>query len=76
YTLPFYAGPEILVASTTAYTAQFALLSILSVYFAKANGEVLGFYLTHELGLVSNAMIEPCDQKEAMDTLAKQFIAT
>ncbi|HHP0963818.1 TPA: glutamine--fructose-6-phosphate transaminase (isomerizing) [Bacillus anthracis] len=76
YTLPLYAGPEIAVASTKAYTAQLAVLSILAADIAKAKGEVLGFNLTHELGLVANAMIELCDQKEEMDALAKQFLAT
>lgn len=76
YTLPLYAGPEIAVASTKAYTAQLAVLSILAADIAKAKGEVLGFDLTHELGLVANAMIELCDQREEMDALAKQFLAT
>ncbi|WP_305926951.1 glutamine--fructose-6-phosphate transaminase (isomerizing) [Bacillus mycoides] len=76
YTLPLYAGPEIAVASTKAYTAQLAVLSILAAEIAKAKGEVLDFDLTHELGLVANAMIELCDQKEEMDALAKQFLAT
>ena len=76
YTLPLYAGPEIAVASTKAYTAQLAVLSILAADIAKAKGEVLGFDLTHELGLVANAMVELCDQKEEMDALAKQFLAT
>ncbi|KLA23356.1 MULTISPECIES: glutamine--fructose-6-phosphate transaminase (isomerizing) [Bacillus cereus group] len=76
YTLPLYAGPEIAVASTKAYTAQLAVLSILAADIAKAKGEVLDFDLTHELGLVANAMVELCDQKEEMDALAKQFLAT
>lgn len=76
YTLPLYAGPEIAVASTKAYTAQLAVLSILAADIAKAKGEVLGFDLTHELGLVANAMVQLCDQKEEMAALAKQFLAT
>ncbi|MGN5653516.1 glutamine--fructose-6-phosphate transaminase (isomerizing) [Bacillus sp. Brlt_9] len=76
YTLPLYAGPEIAVASTKAYTAQLAVLSILAADIAKAKGEVLDFDLTHELGLVANAMVELCDRKEEMDALAKQFLAT
>ncbi|MEY8350398.1 glutamine--fructose-6-phosphate transaminase (isomerizing) [Bacillus cereus] len=76
YTLPLYAGPEIAVASTKAYTAQLAVLSILAADIAKAKGEVLAFDLTHELGLVANAMVVLCDQKEEMDALAKQFLAT
>ncbi|PGB01440.1 glutamine--fructose-6-phosphate transaminase (isomerizing) [Bacillus toyonensis] len=76
YTLPLYAGPEIAVASTKAYTAQLAVLSILAADIARAKGKVLDFDLTHELGIVANAMIELCDQKEEMDALAKQFLAT
>ncbi|EOP76936.1 glucosamine-fructose-6-phosphate aminotransferase [isomerizing] [Bacillus cereus VDM006] len=76
YTLPLYAGPEIAVASTKAYTAQLAVLSILAADIAKAKGEVLDLDLTHELGLVANAMVVLCDQKEEMDALAKQFLAT
>ncbi|KFM99418.1 glutamine--fructose-6-phosphate transaminase (isomerizing) [Bacillus clarus] len=76
YTLPLYAGPEIAVASTKAYTAQLAVLSILAADIAKVKGEVLDFDLTHELGLVANAMVVLCDQKEEMDALAKQFLAT
>ncbi|MGE6348510.1 glutamine--fructose-6-phosphate transaminase (isomerizing) [Bacillus mycoides] len=76
YTLPLYAGPEIAVASTKAYTAQLAVLSILAADIAKAKGEVLDFDLIHELGLVANAMVVLCDQKEEMDALAKQFLAT
>ncbi|EMI9090612.1 MULTISPECIES: glutamine--fructose-6-phosphate transaminase (isomerizing) [Bacillus] len=76
YTLPLYAGPEIAVASTKAYTAQLAVLSILAADIAKAKGEVLDFDLTHELGLVANAMVVLCDQKEEMDALAKKFLAT
>ncbi|MDM5425697.1 glutamine--fructose-6-phosphate transaminase (isomerizing) [Bacillus mycoides] len=76
YTLPLYAGPEIAVASTKAYTAQLAVLSILAADIAKAKDEVLDFDLTHELGLVANAMVVLCDQKEEMDALAKQFLAT
>ncbi|MBJ8107275.1 MULTISPECIES: glutamine--fructose-6-phosphate transaminase (isomerizing) [Bacillus cereus group] len=76
YTLPLYAGPEIAVASTKAYTAQLAVLSILAADIAQAKGGVLDFDLTHELGLVANAMVVLCDQKEEMDALAKQFLAT
>ncbi|UYX52749.1 glutamine--fructose-6-phosphate transaminase (isomerizing) [Bacillus thuringiensis] len=76
YTLPLYAGPEIAVASTKAYTAQLAVLSILAADIAKAKGEILDFDLTHELGLVANAMVVLCDQKEEMDALAKQFLST
>lgn len=41
YTLPLYAGPEIAVASTKAYTAQLAVLSILAADIAKAKVKFL-----------------------------------
>lgn len=40
YTVYTYAGPEIAVASTKAYTSQVVLLTVLAVYFA----ELLGSY--------------------------------
>ena len=73
YTLSLHAGPEIAVASTKAYTAQIAVLSILAAYIAKAKGELLDFDLTHELGIVANAMEVLCDQKEEMDALQNNF---
>ncbi len=74
YTLPLYAGPEIAVASTKAYTAQLAVLSILAADIAKAKGEVLDFDLTHER-LVANAMIELCDQRRN-GRISKTILAT
>ncbi|MDM5186628.1 glutamine--fructose-6-phosphate transaminase (isomerizing) [Bacillus sp. DX4.1] len=76
YTLPLYAGPEIAVASTKAYTAQLAVLSILAADIAKVKGVKIDFDLIHELGLVANAMEVLCDQKDEMDALAKEFLAT
>ncbi|WP_020060803.1 glutamine--fructose-6-phosphate transaminase (isomerizing) [Bacillus sp. 123MFChir2] len=76
YTLPLYAGPEIAVASTKAYTAQLAVLAILAADIAKAKGLALGFDLIKELGLVANAMEVLCDQKDEMDAIAKEYLAT
>ncbi|PEA55638.1 glutamine--fructose-6-phosphate transaminase (isomerizing) [Bacillus pseudomycoides] len=76
YTLPLHAGPEIAVASTKAYTAQLAVLAILAADIAKAKGLAIGFDLIKELGLVANAMEVLCDQKEEMDAIAKEYLAT
>lgn len=76
YTLPLYAGPEIAVASTKAYTAQLAVLAILAADIAKAKGLAIGFDLIKELGLVANAMEVLCDQKDEMDAIAKEYLAT
>ncbi|HDX9578520.1 TPA: glutamine--fructose-6-phosphate transaminase (isomerizing) [Bacillus pseudomycoides] len=76
YTLPLYAGPEIAVASTKAYTAQLAVLAILAADIAKAKGLALGFDLIKELGLVANTMEVLCNQKDEMDAIAKEYLAT
>ncbi|MFD3450462.1 glutamine--fructose-6-phosphate transaminase (isomerizing) [Microbacteriaceae bacterium 4G12] len=76
YTLPLHAGPEIAVASTKAYTAQLAVLSILAADIAKAKGRTIDFDLIQELGLVANAMEVLCAQKEEMEKIAHEYLAT
>ncbi|MGG0184732.1 glutamine--fructose-6-phosphate transaminase (isomerizing) [Bacillus rhizoplanae] len=76
YTLPLHAGPEIAVASTKAYTAQLAVLAILAADITKAKGLAVGFDLIQELGLVANAMEVLCNQKDEMDAIAKEYLAT
>ncbi|MHA7098390.1 glutamine--fructose-6-phosphate transaminase (isomerizing) [Priestia aryabhattai] len=76
YTLLLHAGPEIAVASTKAYTAQLAVLSILAVVTAKTRGIELEFDLVQELAIVANTMEVLCDDKEEMESIALQFLAT
>ncbi|WP_309090839.1 glutamine--fructose-6-phosphate transaminase (isomerizing) [Domibacillus sp.] len=76
YTLLLHAGPEIAVASTKAYTAQIAVLSILADAAAKKAGIDIGFDLVHELGIVANAMEVLCDAKEEFEQIAKEYLAT
>ncbi|MBY0025625.1 glutamine--fructose-6-phosphate transaminase (isomerizing) [Priestia aryabhattai] len=76
YTLLLHAGPEIAVASTKAYTAQLAVLSILAAVTAKTRGIELEFDLVQELAIVANAMEVLCDDKEEMESIALQFLAT
>ncbi|OZM55790.1 glutamine--fructose-6-phosphate transaminase (isomerizing) [Lottiidibacillus patelloidae] len=76
YTLHTYAGPEIAVASTKAYTAQMAVLAILAGEAAKAKGIALDFDLIKELSIVANAMETLCDRKEELEQIAKDFLAT
>jgi glutamine---fructose-6-phosphate transaminase (isomerizing) len=76
YTLLLHAGPEIAVASTKAYTAQLAVLSILAAVTAKAKGINLEFDLVQELAIVANAMEVLCDDKEEMENIAREFLAT
>jgi len=76
YTLPLYAGPEIAVASTKAYTAQLAVLAILAVDTARAQGLSLDFDPLKELGIVANAMETLCDSKDEMKKIADEFLST
>lgn len=75
YTLPLYAGPEIAVASTKAYTAQIAVLAILAVDTAKAKGIGLDFDPLQELGIVANAIETITNQKEELEQLASDYFA-
>jgi glucosamine--fructose-6-phosphate aminotransferase (isomerizing) len=74
YTLPLYAGPEIAVASTKAYTAQIAVLAILAVDIAKVKGLSVEFNLIHELGIVANAMEVICGQKKELESIAREYL--
>ena len=76
YTLNLYAGPEIAVASTKAYTAQIAVLAILAVDTARVKGLVLNFDPLQELAIVANAMEMLTNQKGAMEDLAKDYLST
>ncbi|MBY6038338.1 glutamine--fructose-6-phosphate transaminase (isomerizing) [Fictibacillus nanhaiensis] len=75
YTLNLYAGPEIAVASTKAYTAQIAVLAILAVDSARAKGIKLDFNPLQELAIVANAMEVLCNQKEEMEQIAREYLA-
>ncbi|RDW14992.1 glutamine--fructose-6-phosphate transaminase (isomerizing) [Oceanobacillus chungangensis] len=75
FTLHLYAGPEIAVASTKAYTAQIAVLAILAVDTAKEKGLELAFDLIQELAIVANAIEVLTDQKEVMEELARDYLA-
>ncbi|EFU01184.1 glutamine--fructose-6-phosphate transaminase (isomerizing) [Enterococcus faecalis] len=75
-TLLLYAGPEIAVASTKAYTAQIAVLAIL----AKAIGEerqtlaAVSFDVAHELSVVAAVMETLIDEKQQMKALVEDYL--
>lgn len=75
YTLLLHAGPEIAVASTKAYTAQIAVLSILAAVTAKSRGHEIDFDLAKELGIIANAMEVLCDEKDDFEQIARDFLA-
>ncbi|MDF2677041.1 MAG: glutamine--fructose-6-phosphate aminotransferase [Bacillota bacterium] len=69
-TLLLYAGPEIAVASTKAYTAQIAVLSILA---AKVNNKI-NIDIFKELGKIAYTMETLCDDKDNYKELAEKFL--
>ncbi|MCT8136496.1 glutamine--fructose-6-phosphate transaminase (isomerizing) [Anaerobacillus sp. CMMVII] len=75
FTLHTVAGPEIAVASTKAYTAQMAVLSLLAVDAAKAQGLKLEFDPIKELSIVATVMETLCDQKEALEKIARDYLS-
>lgn len=76
FTLLLHAGPEIAVASTKAYTAQIAVMSIFAAVLAESKGYNLEFDLVQDLGIVANAMEVLCDQKEELEDIARKFLST
>ncbi len=69
-TLLLHAGPEIAVASTKAYTAQIAVLSILAT-LVKNNKNINIF---NELSKIAYTMETLCDDKEKYKELAKKYL--
>ncbi|MDE1549388.1 glutamine--fructose-6-phosphate transaminase (isomerizing) [Jeotgalibaca caeni] len=73
-TLLLHAGPEIAVASTKAYTAQIAVLAILSHVLGLKQEITSDLDLVHELGMVANAMESIIDEKQHIGELAKIYL--
>lgn len=69
-TLLLYAGPEIAVASTKAYTAQIAVLSIL----ASLVNNKLGINVFKELSKIAYSMETLCDDKDNYRKLAQKYL--
>ncbi len=70
HTLLLYAGPEIAVASTKAYSAQIAVLAIL----AASLDNKIGINLKYELALAANTIESLCGDKELYSALAEEYI--
>lgn len=76
HTLLLHAGPEIAVASTKAYTAQIAVLSILSQIVAKNHGRETDVDLLRELAKVTTAIETIVDDAPKMEQIATDFLKT
>lgn len=76
--LYLHAGPEIAVASTKAYTAQIAVLSILAVALGRKKGleAASKINLAAELGIVATAMEAIISNKEEIEHLAGDYLET
>lgn len=76
HTLLLHAGPEIAVASTKAYTAQIAVLAIVSQVIAKHHGHEADIDLLRELAKVTTAIETIVDDTPKMEQIATDFLAT
>ncbi|MFS8089295.1 glutamine--fructose-6-phosphate transaminase (isomerizing) [Enterococcus gallinarum] len=77
HTLLLHAGPEIAVASTKAYTAQIAVLTLLAKAIGDAKGiaAAQGFDVFHELSIVASAMETLVDEKAVISQLAEDYLS-
>lgn len=70
HTMLLYAGPEIAVASTKAYTAQLAVLAILTYCTA----ENVDMDINYELSKVANVIETICSESETYRYLAEKYL--
>ncbi|WP_100486385.1 glutamine--fructose-6-phosphate transaminase (isomerizing) [Sporolactobacillus pectinivorans] len=75
YKMLLYAGPEIAVASTKAYTAQMAVLSFIAVAAAENRGIALDFEPVHELSITAQAMEQMVDDKAQLKEIARDYLS-
>ncbi|QER67937.1 glutamine--fructose-6-phosphate transaminase (isomerizing) [Paucilactobacillus nenjiangensis] len=78
FTMLLYAGPEIAVASTKAYTAQVAVEAVLAKGIGEylQHQEALDFDLKQQLSLVAVGMQAIVDSKEKLESVASRYLAT
>ncbi len=77
FTMLLYAGPEIAVASTKAYTAQIAVEAVLAKALGMylADDQARSFDLRAQLGAVANGMQAITDSKEDLEAIAARFLS-
>lgn len=69
FTMLLYAGPEIAVASSKAYTAQIAVMAVLADVLRQEKGKPATFDMKQELGLVAAAIEGVLSDKESIKEL-------
>ncbi len=75
-TLLLYAGPEIAVASTKAYTAQIAVLSITAQVAARELGREIDIDLMQELAVVTNAINAVINDASIIENIVREYLET
>lgn len=75
-TLILHAGPEIAVASTKAYTAQIAVLSILAQVATRELGKDININLIEELAKVTTAITAVIDDAETIEQIVREYLDT
>ncbi|MCD5029178.1 glutamine--fructose-6-phosphate transaminase (isomerizing) [Enterococcus asini] len=76
HTLLLYAGPEIAVASTKAYTAQIAVMALLATAVGRTKGlaKATNFPVFQELGIVASAMESIISEKSHFSDLTAEYL--
>ncbi|MDQ0340291.1 glucosamine--fructose-6-phosphate aminotransferase (isomerizing) [Caldalkalibacillus uzonensis] len=74
YKLLTHAGPEIAVASTKAYTAQIAVVALLSIYLAEQKGIAGSIDMFQELRTISTAMDTLKDMKDKAKHIVDEYL--
>jgi glucosamine--fructose-6-phosphate aminotransferase (isomerizing) len=69
-----HAGPEIAVASTKAYTAQIAVISLFSIYLSDLKGLEGTVDMFHELRTISTAMESLKDMKDKAKQIVDDYL--
>lgn len=74
YQLLTHAGPEIAVASTKAYTAQIAVMALLSIYLQGRKGIAGTIDMFQELRAISTAMESLKDMKDKAKAIVQEYL--
>lgn len=74
HTLLLYAGPEIAVASTKAYTAQIGVLALLAADVAAQKGKPLDMDIFVEFGKIASVMDGIINNKEEISKISTEFL--
>ncbi|SFG69852.1 glutamine--fructose-6-phosphate transaminase (isomerizing) [Sporolactobacillus nakayamae] len=75
YKMLLFAGPEIAVASTKAYTAMIAVFAFIAVASAQKKGTKLDLDLVHEMSIAAQGMEQMIDEKALLKEVARDYLS-